>query len=84
MRRRAHLVLTIGDDGNGIDPTRVDELTRRGARADESVPGYGIGLAVVRETVELYNGTLEIGVSALGGAEVRVELGRAGFHPTNL
>ena len=72
------LVLAVGDDGRGIDSARLDELTRRGARADESVPGHGIGLAVVRETVELYQGRLELGVSELGGAEVRIELGRAG------
>jgi C4-dicarboxylate-specific signal transduction histidine kinase len=43
------------------------------------VPGQGIGLAVVRETVELYRGTLDVGRSALGGAELRVELARAGL-----
>jgi C4-dicarboxylate-specific signal transduction histidine kinase len=43
------------------------------------VPGQGIGLAVVRETAELYRGTLDVGVSALGGAEFRVELARAGL-----
>lgn len=74
----ARLVVTVADDGAGIDPRQLDELTRRGARADESVPGQGIGLAVVRETVEAYHGGLRLGVSELGGAEVRVELGRAG------
>ena len=77
-RRGNKLQLTVGDDGNGIDPALLDQVTRRGARADESVPGHGIGLAVVRETVELYQGTLELGVSELGGAEIRIELGRAG------
>jgi C4-dicarboxylate-specific signal transduction histidine kinase len=42
------------------------------------VPGQGIGLAVVRETVELYRGTLAVGHSELGGAEIRIELARAG------
>jgi C4-dicarboxylate-specific signal transduction histidine kinase len=43
------------------------------------VPGQGIGLAVVRETVELYRGTLTVGRSTLGGAEIVVSLGRAGI-----
>jgi len=72
------LILTVGDDGSGIDPTKREELTERGKRADESVPGHGIGLAVVRETVEIYHGKLQLGVADLGGAEVRIELGRAG------
>ena len=76
--RGSRPVVTISDDGAGIDSDQLDAMTQRGARADESVPGQGIGLAVVRETVELYHGQLRLGVSELGGAEVQVELGRAG------
>jgi two-component system sensor histidine kinase PhoQ len=72
------LVITVGDDGRGIAADEAAMLFRRGQRADESVPGQGIGLAVVRETVELYRGTLDLGRSELGGAELRVELARAG------
>jgi two-component system sensor histidine kinase PhoQ len=73
------LVITVGDDGRGITAEEAATLFRRGKRADESVPGQGIGLAVVRETVELYRGTLDVGRSDLGGAELRVELARAGL-----
>jgi two-component system sensor histidine kinase PhoQ len=72
------LVITVGDDGRGITAEEAASF-RRGKRADESVPGQGIGLAVVRETVELYRGTLDVGRSELGGAELRVELARAGI-----
>jgi two-component system sensor histidine kinase PhoQ len=72
------LVITVADDGAGIEAGEARQLLERGARADETVPGQGIGLAVVRETVELYGGTLAVGASALGGAELRVTLGRAG------
>jgi two-component system sensor histidine kinase PhoQ len=73
------LVITVGDDGRGITAEEAETLFQRGKRADESVPGQGIGLAVVRETVELYRGTLDVGRSELGGAELRVELARAGL-----
>jgi two-component system sensor histidine kinase PhoQ len=73
------LVVTVGDDGRGITADEAATLFQRGKRADESVPGQGIGLAVVRETVELYRGTLDVGRSELGGAELRVELARAGL-----
>jgi two-component system, OmpR family, sensor histidine kinase PhoQ len=75
---RERVVLRVGDDGPGIEPDEVELLLQRGKRADESIPGQGIGLAVVQETVELYNGELTFGRSPLGGAEVRVELARAG------
>ena len=73
------LVITVGDDGRGISAAEAATLFQRGQRADESVPGQGIGLAVVRETVELYRGTLDVGRSELGGAELRIELARAGL-----
>jgi two-component system sensor histidine kinase PhoQ len=73
------LVIAVGDDGRGITAEEATTLFRRGQRADESVPGQGIGLAVVRETVELYRGTLDVGRSDIGGAELRVELARAGL-----
>jgi two-component system, OmpR family, sensor histidine kinase PhoQ len=76
--QRDRLIVTLGDDGPGIEADEAERLLERGVRADESVPGQGIGLAVVRETVALYGGTLEVGRSPLGGAEIRVVLGRAG------
>jgi two-component system sensor histidine kinase PhoQ len=76
-QRDGRLAITVGDDGRGISESEVETLLQRGTRADESVPGQGIGLAVVRETVDLYQGTLNVGRSPLGGAEIRVELGRA-------
>ncbi|HVS24881.1 MAG TPA: ATP-binding protein [Gammaproteobacteria bacterium] len=72
------LAIRVGDDGGGIGDELARELGQRGKRADESVPGQGIGLAVVREAVELYRGALTVGRSELGGAEVRIELARAG------
>jgi two-component system sensor histidine kinase PhoQ len=73
------VTIRVGDDGPGVDEALAETLFQRGARADESVPGQGIGLAVVRETVELYRGTLTVGRSTLGGAEIVVSLGRAGI-----
>lgn len=72
------LCIRVEDDGPGISPDEADGLFERGSRADESVPGQGIGLAVVRETVALYHGLLDVRRSALGGACVVVELSRAG------
>jgi two-component system sensor histidine kinase PhoQ len=64
------------DDGPGLPTGAGEAVIERGARADESVPGQGIGLAVVAETVEFYQGRVALGASALGGTEVRVSLPR--------
>lgn len=69
---RPALELRIEDDGPGIDPERTDEVLQRGRRMDQSMPGQGIGLSVVREIVDVYHGNIEIGRSDLGGACIRV------------
>jgi two-component system sensor histidine kinase PhoQ len=71
---RLHFTLHIEDDGPGIPDDQVQLVRARGARADAAVPGHGLGLAVVQEIVELYDGELVIARSPLGGAAVEVRL----------
>jgi two-component system, OmpR family, sensor histidine kinase PhoQ len=73
-RSEAGLELRVEDDGPGIDSSEAQRLLERGVRADESVPGHGIGLATVRDIVEAYDGELAIERSALGGARLRVRI----------
>ena len=68
------MVLAVGDDGPGIPEEAAELLLQRGTRLDESTPGHGIGLAVVKDIAESYGGTLAIGKSRLGGAEITVIL----------
>ena len=68
------LALCVEDDGAGIAPEQARHVLERGARADESVPGQGIGLAVARDIAEAYAGELQIERSSLGGASVRLVL----------
>lgn len=76
--RTGKLEVIIDDDGPGIRPEEFEALMERGIRADESVDGQGIGLAVVSDTAALYDGSLEVDRSALGGARLCLRLGRAG------
>jgi two-component system, OmpR family, sensor histidine kinase PhoQ len=69
--------LEVEDDGAGISKENHSRILERGVRADEQVQGHGIGLAVVREIVELYGGELTIAASTLGGACFRVLLPQA-------
>ncbi|MGH8308826.1 MAG: ATP-binding protein [Steroidobacteraceae bacterium] len=73
-RARMRLTLVVEDDGPGIADDDRARVLERGVRADESAPGHGLGLAMVRDTVELYGGTLTISRSALGGACVELRL----------
>lgn len=69
------MVLTVSDDGPGIPQEAADALLQRGMRLDESTPGHGIGLAVVKDIARSYGGRLSIKRSErLGGAEISVSI----------
>jgi two-component system sensor histidine kinase PhoQ len=69
---RRGLWIRIQDDGPGIPKDSVTQVLQRGRRADQTKPGQGIGLAVADELIRLYGGTLEIGRSELGGADMSI------------
>jgi two-component system, OmpR family, sensor histidine kinase PhoQ len=71
---RERLNLVIEDDGPGISADDRARVLERGVRADQNVPGHGLGLAMVHDTVDLYGGQLSIEASPLGGARFSVRL----------
>jgi two-component system sensor histidine kinase PhoQ len=72
---RERLSIVVEDDGPGISAEDRIRIGQRGVRTDETVPGHGIGLSMVQDTVELYGGTLSIGAStSLGGARFALRL----------
>jgi two-component system sensor histidine kinase PhoQ len=60
--------ISVEDDGIGIASDKISDVLRRGVRADERHQGQGIGLAVVIDIVDQYQGKLSIKPSSLGGA----------------
>lgn len=69
------LTLAVGDDGKGVQLERKSTILERGARADTAQPGQGIGLAITRDIVSAYGGSITIGPSAtLSGAEFQIHL----------
>ncbi|ASJ75020.1 ATP-binding protein [Granulosicoccus antarcticus] len=64
--------LSIDDDGPGFPDMDLQQLVRRGVRADSQTPGTGMGLAAAAQLMANHGGRLEPGHSANGGA--RIEL----------
>ena len=74
-RREGGLLIVVEDDGPGL--ADAERLQGRGQRGDETTPGHGIGLAIVRDIALAYLGELRPGRAASGGARVEVWLGQA-------
>lgn len=67
------LQLCIEDDGPGISDALQTQIFERGIRADSYHQGNGIGLAIVRDLVDSYNGRISVSRSeSLGGAKFTV------------
>ena len=75
VEQASGLSMVVEDDGPGCPAEELEQLAQRGVRIDESASGHGLGLAIVRDVVENYGGSLRFGRSAeLGGFMVRVWL----------
>jgi signal transduction histidine kinase len=66
------LRIIVDDDGRGLSPDERAQVSRRGARLDESKPGSGLGLSIVVDLAALYGGSLTLGTAPIGG--LRAEL----------
>jgi signal transduction histidine kinase len=66
------LRIIVDDDGRGLSPDERAQVSRRGARLDESKPGSGLGLSIVIDLAALYGGSLTLGTAPIGG--LRAEL----------
>jgi len=68
------IVITVDDDGPGLEASMREAVLQRGVRADEAAPGSGLGLAIVRDLAELYGGSIALTSSRLGGLQARLQL----------
>ena len=73
IRQQGGLLIEVEDDGPGMTEEERDLALGRGIRMDEAKPGHGLGLAIVREIVDVYDGSFELGQSQLlSGLKVSV------------
>jgi two-component system sensor histidine kinase PhoQ len=68
------VLLSVEDDGPGIDPNMLEQITQRGHRADQYESGHGIGLAMVADIVASMRATMHLQKSSLGGARFDIRL----------
>ncbi|MDH5426109.1 MAG: HAMP domain-containing histidine kinase [Gammaproteobacteria bacterium] len=75
IRQDQQLHISIEDDGSGHKAESLNEVMNRGVRLDESVSGYGFGLAISAGIVKDYEGTLHFSRSeTLGGFKAEISI----------
>ncbi|GAB7038993.1 MULTISPECIES: sensor histidine kinase [Catenuloplanes] len=67
-------VLEVADTGQGLAPADTERLFHRFHRGTSTRPGFGIGLALVREVVEKHGGTVRAAGRPGEGATFTVRL----------
>lgn len=73
-RQNGMLCINVDDDGPGIPDESLSVVLNRGKRLDETKPGSGLGLDIVCDIAEMYDGGLELKRSAMGGLCARLRL----------
>ncbi|MGE0628289.1 MAG: sensor histidine kinase [Hyphomicrobiaceae bacterium] len=81
-RRDAERVLVrVADDGPGLPAESLQDVRRRGVRLDASASGAGLGLAIVQDIADAWNGELVL-ESSDAGLVATLGLGRASRNLT--
>ena len=68
------LRITIVDDGPGLSDEQKMRVLEHGERMDESKPGSGLGLGIVKDISTLYGGTFSLERAPTGGLQVTLDL----------
>lgn len=81
--KRGSLVLSVGDDGPGLDPESIGTLFEPGVRgaAATGIKGHGLGLANVRDLVASLGGAITVDSRPGQGATFIVKLPQVGAAP---
>lgn len=73
-KKDSRLLLYVEDDGTGISEHERPTVLQRGRRLDEKAPGSGLGLSIVQDLTNLYQGSLILEQSSMGGLCAVLEL----------
>jgi signal transduction histidine kinase len=68
------LTISIEDDGPGMTLDQAAEAMKRGMRLDETKPGSGLGLSIVKDIASEYGGNIRLERASLGGLAARLHL----------
>lgn len=68
------LTVLVDDDGPGLTQSELEAVVKRGKRLDETKPGSGLGLSIVADLSEMYNGSFALQPAPSGGVRAKLLL----------
>jgi signal transduction histidine kinase len=68
------LRIQVVDDGPGLSDEQKKRVLERGERMDETKPGSGLGLGIVKDIASLYGGSFSLDRAPEGGLSVTLDL----------
>jgi two-component system, OmpR family, sensor histidine kinase BaeS len=77
------VVLSVADEGRGIEPEDLERLFAPGTRLDNEHSGQGLGLAVVRSVAEAHGGTVGVESEPGRGATFTIRLPLRASQPAS-
>ncbi|MFW5920799.1 MAG: sensor histidine kinase, partial [Polyangiales bacterium] len=78
---RGAYVVTVGDSGPGIPEGQRERIFEPFWTTRPAGEGTGLGLSIAHQVVQRHGGTIDVGVSELGGALLTVRLPGARVQP---
>lgn len=82
LRDSQEWVVTVRDNGIGVDPEHSSRIFDLFSRVDRRTEGIGIGLAVCRRIVEAHGGRIWVEPADGGGSAFRFTLSAAPLEPS--
>lgn len=72
------ITISVSDSGDGVDKDRLKDLFQPFVRINErkqnvKVPGYGLGLAIARQALEIHKGQIKAYNHEGGGLCIEME-----------
>jgi signal transduction histidine kinase len=71
LRGTAEWVVTVRDNGLGVDPAQATRIFGMFSRVDQRAEGVGVGLAICRRVVEAHGGRIWVEPASGGGSAFR-------------
>ena len=70
----SYYIMLVEDDGAGVDDENLDKIGSRSVRLNHDITGHGLGLSIVIDIVNRYQGTVNFSNNRSGGFSAEVEL----------